>query len=128
MMQSPVLAIGVRASLRQAAIALRDGHVGVLVVMDDGDATGVLSERDIVRAIAGGADPDAADVGSVRSEGPRYATPSDSPAAALSVMLDAGIRHLPVIEEDELVGIVSMRDVARALAYAVGDAPRPADG
>jgi CBS domain-containing protein len=49
------------------------------------------------------------------SEFPRYLTPGDSVHGALEVMLAAGIRHLPVIDEGELVGIVSIRDLARHL-------------
>jgi len=110
-MRAPVLTIEAGTSLRHAASALRDGDVGVLVIMDDGDVLGIVSERDVVRAIANGVDPDVVQVRTVISESPRYATLSDSPAAALEIMLAAGIRHLPVIDEGELVGIVSMRDL-----------------
>ncbi|MBO0893030.1 MAG: CBS domain-containing protein [Acidimicrobiales bacterium] len=51
------------------------------------------------------------------SELPRYLTPGDSVHGALEVMLAAGIRHLPVVDEGELVGIVSIRDVARHLRH-----------
>ena len=81
--------------------------------MDDDAVAGMVSERDIVRALAAGADPDEERVASVMSRRPRYLTLGDDVASAVDVMLAAGIRHLPVVDDGELVGIVSIRDVAR---------------
>jgi CBS domain-containing protein len=69
-MRSPVVIIERSATLRSAAIALRDGGVGTLAVMDGSSVGGVVSERDIVRALADGADPDQAEVMDVMSEQP----------------------------------------------------------
>lgn len=114
-MGSPARTIDRRATLRGAAAALRDLDVGTLVVMAGHDIAGIISERDVVRAVADGADIDDVAVGSVMSPDPRYATPAESTRTALHTMLVAGVRHLPVVEEGEVIGIVSMRDLVAPL-------------
>ncbi len=116
-MRSPVRTIDIRATLREAACALHEVDVGTLVIMDGTDIAGILSERDVVRALAGGVDPDETRVGDTMSESPRYVTEGDEVRSAVEVMLTAGIRHLPVVDEGELVGIVSMRDLIAALVH-----------
>jgi CBS domain-containing protein len=110
-MESPVRTIDGRATVRAAAAALRDLDVGTLVVMAGDDIVGIISERDVVRAVADGADIDDVAVGAVMSPDPRYATTTDSIRAALNTMIAVGVRHLPVVEEGEVIGIVSMRDL-----------------
>ena len=66
--------------------------------------------------MAEGADPDEVWVADVMSERPRYLTNSDRVSDAVDVMLTVGIRHLPVLDEGELVGMVSIRDLARGLS------------
>ncbi len=116
-MESPVATVEATATLRSAARALREGDVGTLVILDGSDIAGIVSERDVVRALADDADPDDVWVGDVMSESPRYLTKGDSVTSAVEVMLAAGIRHVPVVDEGELVGIVSMRDLARQLVH-----------
>ncbi|MHB1552329.1 MAG: CBS domain-containing protein [Acidimicrobiales bacterium] len=112
-MHSPVVAVDGKTTLRQAARLLRDADIGTLAVMDGETIAGVVSERDVTRSLADGADPDEIWVADVMSSEPRYATAGDQVSTALDVMLVAGIRHLPVLDEGELVGIVSMRDLLR---------------
>lgn len=113
-MQSPVLSVDPKATLRTAARLLRDAEIGTLAVMDGTAIAGIVSERDVTRALADGADTDQVWVADVMSSEPRYATRGDQVSSALDLMLAAGIRHLPVLDEGELVGIVSMRDLLRA--------------
>jgi CBS domain-containing protein len=115
MMESPVATVAANATLRSAARALREGEVGTLVIMGGDDIVGIVSERDVVRALADDADPDDVWVADVMSASPRYLTKGESVTSAVEIMLTAGIRHLPVVDEGELVGIVSMRDLARRL-------------
>jgi CBS domain-containing protein len=110
-MQSPVRTIQTGASLRETAALLRDLDMGTLVITARDDIVGIVSERDIVHAIADGAEPDAVTVDAVMSRDPRYATIADDVRSALQTMVAARIRHLPVIEEGEVVGIVSVRDL-----------------
>ena len=114
-MTGSVASIDAQATLRQAAKALTIAEVGTLVIMDDAEIAGIVSERDIIRALADGVAPDVGRVADVMTHDPRYLTLGDRVATAAEIMLDAGIRHLPVIEEGELVGIVSIRDLAASL-------------
>lgn len=116
MMGAPVAEVRPETTLRAAAVALRDWDIGALAVLRGASVAGLVSERDITRAIAEGADPDVIWVADVMSDLPRYLTPADSPSTAATIMLDSGIRHLPVVEDGALVGIVSIRDVLKALA------------
>lgn len=120
-MNSTVVTVDQEATLRSAARTLNEAAVGTVVIMDGRRVAGILSERDVVRALAAGADPDSSKVASAMSSSPRYSTPQAESRAAMDIMLAAGIRHLPVLDEGELVGIVSMRDLARHLG-------RPAAG
>ena len=81
--------------------------------MLDGDTiAGILSERDIVDAVAAGNDPDEVQVGEAMTRDPRYVTEGDPVGTALVTMLRAGVRHMPVVASGTLVGIVSIRDLA----------------
>lgn len=126
-MNSRVVAVERDATLRSAARSLALAEVGTVVIMDGRVVSGILSERDLVRALAGGADPDRSTVEAAMSGPPRYATPADGPRTAMDVMLAAGIRHLPVVEDGELVGIVSMRDLVRDLVREPGRDPEGGD-
>jgi CBS domain-containing protein len=117
-MRSPVVTVDPTATLREAASLLRDHDAGILAVLEDGDFVGVLSERDLVRSIGDGNDPDTARVASAMSEMPRVIG-ADSPLwAATMLMLRMGVRHLPVTEGRHLMGMLSIRD---ALAVMEGD-------
>ncbi|MDA8379394.1 MAG: CBS domain-containing protein [Actinomycetota bacterium] len=113
-MRTSVASIQPEVTLRRAAAELARAEVGTLAIMDDDAVVGMVSERDIVRALATGADPDEALVASVMSRQPRYLTLGDDVASAVDIMAAAGIRHLPVVDDGELVGIVSIRDLAKA--------------
>ena len=110
-MDAPVRTIHAGASLRETAALLRDLDMGTLVIIAGDDIVGIVSERDIVHAIADGAAPDDVTVDAVMSRDPRYATVADDVRSALQTMIAAHIRHLPVIEEGEVVGMVSVRDL-----------------
>ena len=113
-MQGQVVTIDPQTTLRDAARALRNADVGTLVVMEGPALTGILSERDVVFALAQDADPNEVWVGDIMSDDPRYLTLGDEVVRAVEVMLAAGIRHLPVVDDRDLVGIVSMRDLVGA--------------
>lgn len=89
--------------------------VGSLVVSDHDEIVGIVTERDIVAALAGGADPDVVTVDSIMTRDPRYLTLTDTVHAAARIMMSVGCRHLPVVEEGEAVGMVSLRDLVKTL-------------
>ena len=118
--RQPVVTARTDATLRAVAEILRDADVGAVVLVDDSSQPcGIISERDIVRALADGAEADRVAAAVVASVEPRYATSGQSVRSVAREMLAAGCRHLPVMEEGEMVGMVSARDALSVLATAV---------
>ena len=113
---SDVATIDQAASLADAAARLRDRGVGALVVSDDGERIdGIVSERDVVRALAAhGAGALGRTVGSVMSADVVTCAAGDSVEELMVSMTDRRIRHLPVVDGDRLTGIVSIGDVVKA--------------
>lgn len=118
-MTTPAITVGPEATLRQVAAALRDANVGALVVLGDGRPMGMVSERDVVRALADGGDPDEVWAADVESEQPRYVTPWQLAPRVAEEMLVAGVRHLPVVDEGEVIGVVGIRDALRSMTKTV---------
>ena len=114
---SDVATIGHTASLSDAAAMLRDRGVGALVVSDDGQhIDGIVSERDVVRALAAhGASALGRTVGSAMSTQVITCAAEDSVDDLMVSMTERRIRHLPVVDtEGLLAGIVSIGDVVKA--------------
>jgi CBS domain-containing protein len=90
--------------------------IGAVVVLDTTDRPlGILSERDIVHALAAkGADALAMTAGELMTRALKTATPSTTVGEAMAMMTTGRFRHLPVIDNDSLVGLVSIGDVVRA--------------
>jgi len=112
---SPLNAIvGPEHTLRQAAMRMVQHNTGAAVVLD-GSIPGpaVITERDLLRAIADGRDPDQELVESHMTSALVTAGPDWPLVQAGSLMVRHGVRHVLVIEGTELVGILSMRDVVR---------------
>ncbi len=112
-----VATIGHVASLSDAAAVLRDRGVGALVVSDDGrHIDGIVSERDVVRALAAhGASALGRTVGSAMSANVVTCRSDDSVEALMISMTERRIRHLPVVDDDGLLaGIVSIGDVVKS--------------
>jgi CBS domain-containing protein len=114
--------IGPEANLGDVADALvRDG-VGSLGVVADRQLVGIITERDLVRAIAAGADPETELVSDWMSEAPDVFSPDTEVAEAGRWLLEVGYRHMPVMADGELLGIVSIRDLLWALLGEEGSA------
>lgn len=118
-MTTPAITVEAQATLREVAAVLRDANIGAVVVLAPERPLAVISERDIIRALADGADPDAVWAADVVTEEPRYVTLSYPVPRLAEEMLAAGIRHMPVVEENEVVGMVGERDALRSLTEAV---------
>lgn len=96
-----------------AARVMRDSDIGDVVVMDEGQVSGIVTDRDIVvRAIAEGRDADSTSVGDVCTSGVETVDPSASVDDALRVMREHDIRRLPVVKNGRPVGIISLGDLA----------------
>jgi len=103
-------------SLREAAIELSGNEVGVLAADDSHGLRGILSERDLVRAVADDADLDLVQVREYMTESP-ITVDQDAPVEeAIGLMHCFGVRHVIVAHDDEPSGVISARDVLRMLA------------
>jgi CBS domain-containing protein len=103
-------------SLRAAAELMWRQQTGSLLITEDGRLAGILTERDVLRAIALGADPDRSSVDDVMTAEVFTVTPGMQLQEAARQMAARWIRHLPVVENDRLLGVVSMRDVTGVFA------------
>lgn len=113
-MSGVVLTVGPSHTLREAAAMMNERGVGAAVVLDEEQpAPGIVSERDIIRSLGAGQDPDAETVGSHMSGSIISAAPNWSLERAAMEMARRHIRHLVVVDGGELVGVLSMRDVMR---------------
>jgi CBS domain-containing protein len=83
------------------------------VVSDYGRLIGIVTERDLTRAVAGRVHSSEARVREWMTTDPVTLTRDASPKEAAQIMLENGFRHIPVVEDERTVGIVSIRDVAR---------------
>ncbi len=109
---------GREVSLRAIARELTTEEVGALLLETPGGGFGVLSERDVVAAIAEGADPDEVWGDDIVTLEVRIADPDDTIVDVALQMLDANVRHIVVTDGRRPVGVVSMRDVLRTLVDA----------
>ncbi|MBL7006045.1 MAG: CBS domain-containing protein [Spirochaetia bacterium] len=101
--------------LSQALLKLTQYKIGAIMVLDDNKAIkGILSERDIVRHLAGRIDcTTALPVSDVMTKSVTYVKPHQSLDDCLQLMTTGRFRHLPVVDNDELVGIISIGDVTK---------------
>ena len=113
-MSESVLTVGPGHSLREAARAMCGRRVGAAVVIDpEAPGPGVITERDILVAIGEGQDPDRERVADHLTARLTFASPEWSLEQAAETMVRGGFRHLVVVERDELLGVLSMRDIVR---------------
>ena len=111
-----VITIWPGASLRSAAERMTKRNVGALVVVDDdGKVVGMLAEREVVRALADSAERALNEsVSDVMSRRPITCGPEDRLADLMAVMTEHRVRHLPVVEQGRLLGLVSIGDLVKA--------------
>ncbi|MHB1343250.1 MAG: CBS domain-containing protein [Thermoleophilia bacterium] len=104
-------------TLEAAAQLLSVNNIGALPVRDaEGRLVGVLSERDVVRRVADkGARALSLTVGDVMSRDVATCTPTDSVKSVMETMSRRHIRHVPVIDGTDLIGVISQRDVMRSI-------------
>ncbi|MET8113368.1 CBS domain-containing protein [Streptomyces prasinus] len=113
-MSTVVLTIGPAHTLRQAATLMSARRVGAAVVLDpDGTGIGILTERDVLVSLGLGQDPDSERAHAHTTTDVVFAAPSWTLEDAAHAMTHGGFRHLIVLERDEPVGIVSVRDIIR---------------
>jgi len=110
-MAGDVLTVEPTARLLDAAVRMHERRVGAVVVVEAGRLVGIFTERDVLRAVAtaGVEGP----VGDTMTRRPETIGPDDATSHAAALMIHGGFRHLPVVEGDDVIGIVSIRDLIR---------------
>ncbi|MPT48751.1 MAG: CBS domain-containing protein [Sphingobium sp.] len=102
------------ALMREAAALLTQHRIGCVPVIEDGRVIGILSERDVVRSIGeGGAEALDRPVGEWMTSPAVTVSPDVAVITALSLMTRRRIRHLPVIEQEQMTGFVSIGDLVK---------------
>lgn len=118
-MSTVVLTIGPDHTLRQAATLMSARRIGAAVVFDpDAGGLGILTERDVLNSVGLGQNPDTERAHAHTTTDVVFATPSWTLEDAARAMAHGGFRHLVVLDGDEPVGIVSVRDIIRCWAPA----------
>lgn len=113
-MTAEVLTVGPGHTLRQCAQAMRSRKVGAAVVSDpDGPGLGIITERDILDAVAGGEDLDTETTHDHQTTDVVFATLSWTLPQAAQAMMRGGFRHLVVLDGNEIAGMLSVRDIVR---------------
>jgi CBS domain-containing protein len=109
-----VVTIDISSHLRSAAELMMRNRIAALIVTDDGEPVGLISEHDLVSALAGKG-PHVADtqIREVITEPVLAVSPNENLKRVMAMMTRKRVRHLPVFEDSELIGIVSMGDLIK---------------
>ncbi len=100
-------------TIAEAAARMRERKVGSVIIVDHDRPIGILTERDLVRFAASGADASGTKVSEWMTDEPDCVAPDLSVQEAFTSLAEHGYRHIPVVEDRKLVGVVSMRDLMR---------------
>jgi CBS domain-containing protein len=121
LMTGAVVSVAPEDTLGEAAERMAEDGVGSAVVLDSGRLIGILTERDLLRAVAGRVHTSEARVRQWMTVDPLTATEATSADEAMRTMLEQGFRHLPVVEGGRTIGVVSLRELMRvAMQVDVG--------
>jgi CBS domain-containing protein len=113
-MSTEILMIGPRHTLRYAARLMSARQVGAAVVHNpETSGIGIITERDVLHAVGRGLDPDAEAVEQHLTHNVVFATPQWTLDQAAEAMTRGGFRHLIVLQDDQVVGMISVRDIVR---------------
>ena len=109
-MSSDLLTVEAGETITQVAQRMVERNIGAVLVLDGGQLVGIMTERDLMRAVARGLHGDAV-VAEYMTKGPETIDPDDTMQHAAVLMIHGGFRHLPVVEGDSVLGILSIRDL-----------------
>jgi CBS domain-containing protein len=113
-MSANLLTVSAATPVGEAAKEMDERSVGAVLVLADGRLEGVFTERDVLRAVARG-QVEGATVGDFMTPHPETIEPDDTTEHAAVLMIHGGFRHLPVVDGGTVVGILSIRDLMRAV-------------
>jgi CBS domain-containing protein len=112
----PINSVHRDATVTEAVRVMHDENIGALLVMEDDNLTGIFTERDaLTNVLAAGVDPNTARVSAVMTKNPFCVDPSTTVEEAMGIVTHHKIRHLPIVHNGKLVGIVSSGDLTHWL-------------
>jgi len=113
-MSRDLLSVSPGDSLTEVAQRMVDRDVGAVLVMDGSDLSGILTERDVLRAVAAGIEEQTV-VSDWMTRDPDTMGPDDTTQQAAVLMIHGGFRHLPLMDGNDVVGMLSIRDLMRVV-------------
>lgn len=111
-MKTSLQSVEPSATVGEAVSLMAQNRIGSALVMDGTTLVGIFTERDTVRALSQSYDAPRHEISSWMTRDPKTVSADADADDALRTMLDNGFRHLPVVEDGKVVGMVSMRDLA----------------
>jgi CBS domain-containing protein len=113
--EEEVFAVTPDVTVVKAAAVMKKNH-GAAAVMEDGKLAGICTERDILnKVILGGLSPEKTSVGDVMTRKVIYAAPNFTPGKCLDIMSENNVRHLPIVEDEKVLGMVSIFDMVKRI-------------
>jgi CBS domain-containing protein len=113
-MRTTLYSVEPSTTVGEALSLMAQNRIGSALIMEGGKLIGIFTERDTVRAISQSHDAPTHEISSWMTPAPKTVDPDTDVDDALKTMLDHGFRHLPVVERGEVIGMISMRDLAAA--------------
>jgi CBS domain-containing protein len=113
-MSRDLLTVTRDTALEETAQRMVDRDVGAVLVMEGDELVGILTERDVLRAVAAGIQDDTL-VADWMTRDPDTMSPDDTTQHAAVLMIHGGFRHMPLVEGTEVVGMLSIRDLMRVV-------------
>ena len=113
-MSRDLLTVAPGDALAEVAQRMVQRDVGAVIVMEGEELAGILTERDMLRAVAAGIQDDWV-VSDWMTRDPETMAPDDTTQHAAVLMIHGGFRHLPLVEGDDVVGMLSIRDLMRVV-------------
>jgi len=112
-MSHPVVTAAATETVAEAATRMRDRRVGSVVVVEGDKPVGILTERDMIRIAAAGADTSNDSLSEWMTANPDSVASDEAVSDAFASLAEHGYRHIPVVDDGVLVGLVSMRDLMK---------------
>lgn len=116
--QRPVLYVGPEATAHDAVAKMCEHHIGALLVEENEEPIGIISERDIMtRLVLGHRDPTQTTVREIMTKDVLCIDPEYEPEEVMALMTEKRIRHLPVVENGKVIGVISIGDLVRWVSH-----------
>jgi CBS domain-containing protein len=111
-MKTKLYSVDPSTTVGEAISLMAQNRIGSALIMEDGKLVGIFTERDTVKAISQAHDAPTHEICSWMTRDPKTVSPDLDVDDALKLMLDNNFRHLPVVEREQVIGMISMRDLA----------------